>query len=77
MPDGALNPWNQTDSSQGDHGIMISTTAMLDKTRPFSNLEEYVAYRIIDTAAPFVDTSMRFGMNIRLTPEEERRLHRL
>ncbi|KAH1273598.1 hypothetical protein KXW98_001031 [Aspergillus fumigatus] len=56
---------------------MISTTAMLDKTRPFSNLEEYVAYRIIDTAAPFVDTSMRFGMNIRLTPEEERRLHRL
>jgi hypothetical protein len=31
---------------------MISTTAMLDKTRPFSNLEEYVAYRIIDTAAP-------------------------
>ncbi|KAG2026212.1 hypothetical protein GB937_001719 [Aspergillus fischeri] len=53
---------------------MISTTAMLDKTRPFSSLEEYVDYRIIDTGAPFVDTLMRFGMGIRLTPEEETRL---
>jgi hypothetical protein len=31
---------------------MIATTAKLDKTRPFSNLEEYVDYRIIDTGAP-------------------------
>ncbi|KAF7125867.1 hypothetical protein CNMCM5793_002160 [Aspergillus hiratsukae] len=51
---------------------MIATTAKLDKTRPFSNLEEYVDYRIIDTGAPFVDTLMRFGMGILLTAEEER-----
>jgi hypothetical protein len=31
---------------------MIATTAKLDKTRPFSNLEEYVGYRNIDTGAP-------------------------
>jgi ophiobolin F synthase len=31
---------------------MIATTAKLDKTRVFSNLEEYVPYRIIDTGAP-------------------------
>ncbi|KAF4231839.1 hypothetical protein CNMCM6457_005138 [Aspergillus fumigatiaffinis] len=53
---------------------MIATTAKLDKTRPFWNLEEYVDYRNIDTGALFVDTLMRFGMGARLTPEEERRL---
>ncbi|PWY67090.1 geranylgeranyl pyrophosphate synthase [Aspergillus sclerotioniger CBS 115572] len=52
---------------------MISTTAKQDKTRTFSNLEDYVNYRIIDTGAPhrFVDTLMRFGMDINLTPDEE------
>ncbi|OJJ72250.1 hypothetical protein ASPBRDRAFT_675371 [Aspergillus brasiliensis CBS 101740] len=50
---------------------MIDTTVKQDKTRTFSNLEEYVDFRIIDTGAPFVDTLMRFGMNILLTPEEE------
>ncbi|GFF26184.1 fusicoccadiene synthase [Aspergillus lentulus] len=53
---------------------MIATTAKLDKARPFSSLEEYVDYRIIDTGAPFVDALMRFGMGIRLTSEEENRL---
>ncbi|RLL95672.1 hypothetical protein CFD26_101005 [Aspergillus turcosus] len=53
---------------------MIATTAKLDKTRPFSNLEDYVDYRIIDTGAPFVDTLMRFGLAILLTAEEERYL---
>ncbi|KAI2821706.1 hypothetical protein CBS133816_9483 [Aspergillus niger] len=51
--------------------IMINTTAKQDKTRACSNLEEYVDYRIVDTGAPFVDTLMRFGMDILLTPEEE------
>lgn len=31
---------------------MIDTTAKQDKTRTFSDLEEYVDYRIIDTGAP-------------------------
>ncbi|KAJ9273363.1 hypothetical protein DTO212C5_437 [Paecilomyces variotii] len=53
---------------------MVSTTAKQDKSRIFENLDEYVDYRIIDTGAPFVDTLMRFGMGIRLTPEEEERL---
>ncbi|KAI9376024.1 isoprenoid synthase domain-containing protein [Aspergillus egyptiacus] len=51
---------------------MIATTAKRDKTRPFSNLDEYVDYRIIDTGAPFVDTLMRFGMGILLTPDEQK-----
>ncbi|PYI01416.1 geranylgeranyl pyrophosphate synthase [Aspergillus sclerotiicarbonarius CBS 121057] len=49
---------------------MIDTTAKQDKTRTFNSLQEYVDYRIIDTGAPFVDTLMRFGMGILLTPEE-------
>ncbi|BAE64279.1 unnamed protein product [Aspergillus oryzae RIB40] len=49
---------------------MIATTARHDKAKPFSNLEDYVNYRIIDTGAPFVDTLMRFGMGILLTEEE-------
>ncbi|KAF7586323.1 hypothetical protein BBP40_009070 [Aspergillus hancockii] len=49
---------------------MVATTAKQDKTHIFSNLEEYVDYRIIDTGAPFVDTLMRFGMGIMLTGEE-------
>ncbi|KAE8369819.1 isoprenoid synthase domain-containing protein [Aspergillus caelatus] len=49
---------------------MIATTAKHDKAKPFSNMEEYVDYRIIDTGAPFVDTLMRFGMGILLTEEE-------
>ncbi|KAL4961087.1 bifunctional terpene synthase/polyprenyl synthetase family protein [Aspergillus stella-maris] len=53
---------------------MISTTAKQDKTRVFNNLEEYVDYRIIDTGAPFVDMLMRFGMGIKLTPEEQKRI---
>ena len=31
---------------------MIATTAKQDKAKPFSNLDEYVDYRIIDTGAP-------------------------
>lgn len=31
---------------------MIATTARHDKAKPFSNLEDYVNYRIIDTGAP-------------------------
>ncbi|EHA21645.1 hypothetical protein ASPNIDRAFT_129626 [Aspergillus niger ATCC 1015] len=42
---------------------MINTTAKQDKTRACSNLEE--------CRLPFVDTLMRFGMDILLTPEEE------
>ncbi|PIG79159.1 hypothetical protein AARAC_008537 [Aspergillus arachidicola] len=49
---------------------MIATTAKHDKAKPFSNLDDYVNYRIIDTGAPFVDTLMRFGMGILLTEEE-------
>ncbi|RHZ58361.1 hypothetical protein CDV55_105563 [Aspergillus turcosus] len=61
-------------SVDGPWKTMFATTAKLDKTRPFSNLEEYVDYRIIDTGAPFVDTLMRFGLAILLTAEEERYL---
>ncbi|PYH40159.1 bifunctional terpene synthase/polyprenyl synthetase family protein [Aspergillus saccharolyticus JOP 1030-1] len=50
---------------------MIDTTATKDKTRAFSDWEEYVDYRIIDTGAPFVDMLMRFGMGVVLTPAEQ------
>ncbi|KAL4876926.1 isoprenoid synthase domain-containing protein [Aspergillus karnatakaensis] len=53
---------------------MISTTAKQDKKRVFDNLEEYVEYRIVDTGAPFVDMLMRFGMGIKLTAEEQKRI---
>ncbi|RAK95857.1 terpenoid synthase [Aspergillus ibericus CBS 121593] len=42
---------------------MINTTAKQDKTRAFGSLEAY--------SRRFVDTLMRFGMDILLTPEEE------
>ncbi|KAK6828816.1 hypothetical protein RU639_003672 [Aspergillus parasiticus] len=54
----------------GSWKTMIATTAEHDEAKPFSNLEDYVNYRIIDTGAPFVDTLMRFGMGILLTEEE-------
>ncbi|KAL4863209.1 hypothetical protein BDV12DRAFT_206695 [Aspergillus spectabilis] len=53
---------------------MIATTAKQDKKRVFGKLEEYVEYRIIDTGAPFVDMLMRFGMGIKLTPDEQKRI---
>jgi hypothetical protein len=31
---------------------MVSTTAKRDKTLPFANLEEYIAYRSIDAGGP-------------------------
>ncbi|CAG8178600.1 unnamed protein product, partial [Penicillium nalgiovense] len=50
---------------------MVATTTSRDKSTIFDNIEDYVEYRIIDSGAPFVDTVMRFGMGIVLTPEEE------
>ncbi|KAL2139942.1 hypothetical protein VTI28DRAFT_4454 [Corynascus sepedonium] len=49
---------------------MLSTT-LRDKSKNFSNLQEYIDFRIIDTGAPFVESTMLFGMGITMTPEED------
>ncbi|KAK4120553.1 terpenoid synthase [Parathielavia appendiculata] len=49
---------------------MLSTT-LRGKDKGFSNLEEYLDFRIIDTGAPFVESTMLFGMGMTLTLEED------
>lgn len=46
--------------------FMVDTTAKRDKTIPFTNMEDSIDYRIMDTGAPFVDKLMLFGMGMTL-----------
>lgn len=50
--------------------VMVDTTAKRDKTIPFTNMEDYIDYRIVDTGAPFVDKLMLFGMGMTLSQDE-------
>ncbi|KAK4185022.1 isoprenoid synthase domain-containing protein [Podospora australis] len=49
---------------------MLATT-LKDKAKDLSNLEEYLDFRIVDTGAPFVESTMLFGMGMTLTEEED------
>ncbi|KAK5084535.1 hypothetical protein LTR05_005613 [Lithohypha guttulata] len=49
---------------------MVNTTSRRDKDKPFTSMDEYLEYRIIDTGAPFVDKHMCFGMGIILDDNE-------
>ncbi|KAJ9663560.1 hypothetical protein H2198_000826 [Neophaeococcomyces mojaviensis] len=57
--------------------VMADTTSKRDKNIPFSSMEEYLEYRIIDTGAPFVDKHMCFGMGIVLDEQELRQVDRV
>ena len=50
--------------------ITVDTTAQRDQTIPFTNMEEYIDHRIVDTAALFVDKVMLFGMGMTLSQDE-------
>ncbi|KAK4100847.1 terpenoid synthase [Parathielavia hyrcaniae] len=52
---------------------MLSTT-IRDKDRDFSDLEDYLNFRIIDTGALWTESVMLFGMGMILTREEDARL---
>ncbi|KAK4198536.1 isoprenoid synthase domain-containing protein [Triangularia verruculosa] len=44
---------------------MLATT-LKQKSTSFSNLDEYLTFRIVDTGAPFVEATMLFGMGLTL-----------
>lgn len=50
--------------------VMVDTTSKRDKTTPFTNMEDYIDYRIVDTGAPFVDKLMLFGLGMTLSQAE-------
>ena len=50
--------------------VMVDTTSKRDKTIPFTNMEDYLDYRIVDTGAPFVDKLMLFGIGMTLSQNE-------
>ena len=50
--------------------VMVDTTSKRDKTIPFTNMEDYIDYRIVDTGAPFVDKLMLFGLGMTLSQDE-------
>ncbi|KAK5938994.1 hypothetical protein PMZ80_008301 [Knufia obscura] len=49
---------------------MVDTTSGRDKNEAFTNMDDYLEYRIVDTGAPFVDKHMCFGMGIVLDEQE-------
>ena len=50
--------------------VMVDTTSKRDKNIPFTTMEDYIEYRIVDTGAPFVDKLMLFGMGMTLSRDE-------
>ena len=56
---------------------MIDTTSRRNKDEPFTSMEEYIEYRIVDCGAPFVDKHMCFGMGITLNPQELRQVEHI
>ena len=50
--------------------VMVDTTSKRAKTTPFTNMEDYIDYRIVDAGAPFVDKLMLFGLGMTLSQDE-------
>ncbi|OCL09914.1 terpenoid synthase [Glonium stellatum] len=61
----------------GEWKKMVTTTTKHDKAKSFKNIEDYVAYRTVDTGAPFVEAMMLWGMGMLLTEEEDRQLEHI
>ena len=50
--------------------VMVDTTSKRGKTIQFTNMDDYIDYRIVDTGAPFVDKLMLFDIGMTLSQNE-------